>query len=79
LYPHQDQNGASHANREPGNVNNGIELLPQDVSDCDFEIVGKHFKRLGAQSSKFYNRMYLILVSSIWHSLEQGVCQAFIC
>jgi hypothetical protein len=42
LYPHKNENGTGHADGQPGDVDDGIDFVPQDVAEGYFEIVGKH-------------------------------------
>jgi hypothetical protein len=53
LHPHKDENGAGHADRQPGNVDDRVDFVPQDVADCYFEVVSYHGSRFRVQGSKF--------------------------
>jgi hypothetical protein len=42
LYPHQDQDGACHANGQSDDVDYRVDFVAPNVSEGDFEVVGKH-------------------------------------
>jgi hypothetical protein len=52
-HPQQNDNDAGHSHRQTGNVEDGMNPMPTDISNRSFEVVGKHFKRLKVQDSRF--------------------------
>ena len=39
LQPQEDDYGAGHTDGQPGDVDDGVSFMAQNVSDCYFEVV----------------------------------------
>ena len=53
-HPKQNDHGAGHSHRQTGDVEDGMNPMSTDISNRGFEVVGKHFKGLRVQDTRFF-------------------------